>query len=188
MIWRCCYVMVSMCKVWPLIRCWGRTWPEPGRRGVGLKDQAFQRLGIMMTPISDLIGSGSKMISMAQVPIRRVADYAGADADMTFRLVEPIQEELRKHGLLDMYQRIELPLIPVLMQMELYGVALDAQFLQEFNVRLEEQLEALVEAIYASVGHRFNVNSTKQLADVLFGELKLPSGRRPRLAIPLARM
>ncbi len=153
---------------------------EPGRRGVGLKDQAFQRLGIMMTPISDLIGTGSKMISMAQVPIRRVADYAGADADMTFRLVEPIQEELRKHGLLDMYQRIELPLIPVLMQMELYGIALDAQFLQEFNVRLEEQLEALVEAIYASVGHRFNVNSTKQLADVLFVELKVPSGKKTK--------
>jgi DNA polymerase-1 len=153
---------------------------EPGRRGVGLKDQAFQRLGIMMTPISDLIGSGSKMISMAQVPIRRAADYAGADADMTFRLVEPIQEELRKHGLLDMYQRIELPLIPVLMQMELYGVALDAQFLQEFNVRLEEQLEALVEEIYASVGHRFNINSTKQLADVLFVELKLPTGKKTK--------
>ena len=58
---------------------------DPGRRGLGLKDQVFQRLGHVMTPISQLIGTGSKAISMAQVPIRQVADYAGADADMTLR-------------------------------------------------------------------------------------------------------
>src|SRR5256885_17020991 len=68
---------------------------DPGRRGLGLKDQAFQRLGIVMTPISELIGTGSKMISMARVPIRIAADYAGADADITLRLVEPIHGELR---------------------------------------------------------------------------------------------
>ncbi|WP_162005320.1 DNA polymerase I [Dictyobacter vulcani] len=153
---------------------------EPGRRGVGLKDQAFQRLGIMMTPINELIGSGSKMISMSQVPIRKAADYAGADADMTLRLVEPIQEELQQHGLMDMYQRIELPLITVLMQMELYGVALDGTFLREFGQTLEEQLHTQEDAIYAAVGHRFNINSTKQLADVLFVELQLPTGKKTK--------
>ncbi|GCE27940.1 hypothetical protein KDA_34240 [Dictyobacter alpinus] len=153
---------------------------EPGRRGVGLKDQAFQRLGIMMTPISELIGSGSKMISMTQVPIRKAADYAGADADMTLRLVEPIQDELQQHGLMDMYQRIELPLINVLMQMELYGVALDEKFLRQFGQSLEEQLEAQEDAIYEAVGHRFNINSTKQLADVLFVELQLPTGKKTK--------
>ena len=71
---------------------------DPGRRGLGLKDQVFQRLGIVMTPISELIGSGSKMISMAQVPPRLAADYAGADADMTLRLVAPIRDELRRHS------------------------------------------------------------------------------------------
>lgn len=153
---------------------------EPGRRGVGLKDQAFQRLGIMMTPINELIGSGSKMISMSQVPIRKAADYAGADADMTLRLVKPIQEELQQHGLMDMYQRIELPLINVLMQMELYGVALDATFLREFGQTLEDQLHTQEDAIYAAVGHRFNINSTKQLADVLFVELQLPTGKKTK--------
>src|SRR5579859_1170287 len=92
---------------------------DPGRRGLGLKDQAFQRLGIVMTPISQLIGTGSKMISMAQVPIRLAADYAGADADMTLRLVEPIMEELRHNSLLELYNNIELPLLPVLLQMEM---------------------------------------------------------------------
>src|SRR5262249_18000336 len=64
---------------------------DPGRRGLGLKDQVFQRLGHVMTPISELIGSGSKMISMAQVSVRKAADYGGADADMTLRLDEPIR-------------------------------------------------------------------------------------------------
>src|SRR5579859_4098037 len=101
---------------------------DPGRRGLGLKDQAFQRLGIVMTPITQLIGTGSKAISMSQVPIRAAADYAGADADMTLRLVSVIKEDLRKHNLIDLYNSIELPLLPVLLQMEMYGVALDANF------------------------------------------------------------
>src|SRR5438270_10206071 len=116
---------------------------DPGRRGLGLKDQVFQRLGIVMTPISQLIGTGSKMISMAQVPIRLAADYAGADADMTLRLVEPIMEELRRHSLLELLYNIELPLLPVLMQMEIHGVALDSDFLRTLNERFGEQIATL---------------------------------------------
>ena len=151
---------------------------EPGRRGLGLKDQVFQRIGPVMTPITDLIGSGSKLISMAQVPVRKAADYAGADADMTLRLVDPVLNDLRKHNLIDLYTNIEQPLIPVLMQMEMYGIALDADFLRELSVRFDEQLRALEQSIYDAVGHRFNINSTKQLGEVLFTELKLPSGKK----------
>jgi DNA polymerase-1 len=153
---------------------------EPGRRGLGLKEQAFQRLGIVMTPISELIGTGSKMISMAQVPVRKAADYAGADADMTLRLVGPILNMLKQNGLMQVHDNIERPLIPVLMQMEQYGVALDAPFLREFGLRLNEQLQALEGAIYDSIGHRFNVNSNQQLAEVLFVELKLPTGKKTK--------
>ncbi len=153
---------------------------DPGRRGLGLKDQGFQRLGIVMTPISQLIGTGSKMISMAQVPIRLAADYAGADADMTLRLVEPIKSELRRHSLMNLYNSIELPLLPVLLKMEMYGVALDAAFLAELERTLAEQIRVLEHEIYDTVGHHFNINSTKQLGDILFGELKLPSGRKTK--------
>src|SRR6266480_3879253 len=153
---------------------------DPGRRGLGLKDQVFQRLGHVMTPISQLIGTGSKAISMAQVPIHQVADYAGADADMTLRLVEPIMEELRRHSLLDLLNNIELPLLPVLMQMEIYGVALDGEFLRNLNEQLAGHISVLENEIYDSVGHRFNINSTKQLGDILFGELKLPSGKKTK--------
>ncbi len=153
---------------------------DPGRRGLGLKDQVFQRLGHVMTPIAQLIGTGSKAISMAQVPIRQAADYAGADADMTLRLVEPIMEELRRHSLLGLHNNIELPLLPVLMQMEIYGVALDGDFLRNLNEQLGEQISVLEKAIYDAVGHQFNINSTKQLGDILFGELKLPSGKKTK--------
>ncbi|HLI68636.1 MAG TPA: DNA polymerase I, partial [Ktedonobacteraceae bacterium] len=153
---------------------------NPGRRGLGLKDQVFERLGHLMTPISELIGTGSKAITMDRVPIRLAADYAGADADMTLRLVAPLKEELRKHNLLNLYYRIELPLLPVLLQMEIYGVALDGDFLRELGEQLSEQLGVLEKEIYASVGHEFNINSTKQLGEILFGELKMPSGRKTK--------
>ncbi len=153
---------------------------DPGRRGLGLKEQVFQRLGYVMTPIAHLIGSGSKTISMAQVPINRVADYSGADADMTLRLVAPLQRELQRHGLLPLYERVELPLVEVLMQMELYGVALDADFLHSFGEQLSEQISALEQSIYNAVGRHFNINSTRQLSEVLFTELKLPAGRKTR--------
>ncbi len=152
---------------------------DPGRRGLGLKDQVFQRLGHVMTPIAQLIGTGSKAISMAQVPIRQAADYAGADADMTLRLVAPITADLQKYGLLDIFYHIEMPLLPVLMQMEIFGVALDGDFLRELDDRLTAQIGALEKAIYDSVGGmRFNINSTKQLGDILFEQLKLPTGKK----------
>src|SRR6266700_1693069 len=153
---------------------------DPGRRGLGLKAQVFQRLGHIMTNISELIGRGSKMISMSQVPIRLAADYAGADADMTLRLVEPIMLELRRHNLLELYNNVELPLLPVLMQMEQHGVALDIDFLHNLDGQLSEQISKLEKAIYDSVGHHFNVNSTKQLGDILFEELKLPRGKKTK--------
>lgn len=151
---------------------------DPGRRGLGLKDQVFQRLGHVMTNITELIGTGSKAISMAQVAIPLAADYAGADADMTLRLVASIAEDLRRYQLLDLFYNIEVPLLPVLMQMEIYGVALDGAFLRELDTRFTEQIHALEKEIYDSVGHQFNINSTRQLGDILFGELKLPSGKK----------
>ncbi|MGH2495679.1 MAG: DNA polymerase I [Ktedonobacteraceae bacterium] len=151
---------------------------DPGRRGLGLKDQVFQRLGHVMTEIAKLIGSGSKAISMAQVAIPLAADYAGADADMTLRLVASISEDLRRYNLLDLFYNIEMPLLPVLMQMEIYGVALDGDFLRQLDARFSEQIGALEKEIYGSVGHQFNINSTRQLGEILFGELKLPSGKK----------
>lgn len=147
---------------------------NPGRRGLGLKDQAFEHLGIVMTPITELIGTGSKQISMAQVPIRAAADYAGADADMTYRLVGVIEDKLKALQLYRLFSEVELPLIPVLVRMELAGILVDPEFLRRMSAELSEQIKVLEQSIYQSVGHEFNINSTKQLGEILFRELKLP--------------
>ncbi|HEY1391641.1 MAG TPA: DNA polymerase I [Ktedonobacterales bacterium] len=153
---------------------------NPGRRGLGLKEQAFENLGIIMTPIDELIGKGRNQITMAQVPVRLVADYAGADADMTLRLMRTLGPALDARGLRKLFDEIEAPLVPVLTRMELTGMLVDKDFLRRMGGELEEQCSALVQDIYDSVGHQFNVNSTRQLGDVLFGELKLPHGRKTK--------
>jgi DNA polymerase-1 len=153
---------------------------NPGRRGLGLKEQAFENLGIIMTPIDELIGKGRNQITMAQVPVRLAADYAGADADMTLRLMQTLGPALDARGLRQLFDEIEVPLVPVLTRMELTGMLVDKDFLRRMGGELEEQCSALVQDIYDSVGHQFNVNSTRQLGDVLFGELKLPHGRKTK--------
>jgi len=153
---------------------------NPGRRGLGLKELGFENLNLMMTPIVDLIGTGKKQISMAQVPIRTAADYAGADADVTLRLHERLLPQLAERNLQKLYDEVEVPLIPVLAQMELTGVLVDPEFLRRMGKELDEQLVALTADIYQAVGHEFNLNSPKQLGDILFKELKLPPGRRTK--------
>jgi DNA polymerase-1 len=153
---------------------------NPGRRGLGLKELAFENLNLIMTPITDLIGAGRKQLTMAQVPIRTAANYAGADADVTLRLHERLVSELAKQGLQKLYDEVEVPLIPVLIRMELTGILVDPEFLRRMGRELDEQLEALTKDIYSAVGHEFNLNSPKQLGDILFKELKLPPGRRTK--------
>jgi DNA polymerase-1 len=153
---------------------------DPGRRGLGLKDQALEVLGVVMTPITSLIGTGQKQISMVQVPVRAAAEYAGADADMTWRLMEPLAARLRQQSLWDLFTQIEMPLLPVLQRMERAGILIDLAVLERMAVQLDEQIAALEKGIYAAVGHEFNINSTKQLGDVLFVELKLPTGRKTK--------
>lgn len=153
---------------------------DPGRRGLGLKEQAFEILGIVMTPITELIGTGSKQITMAQVAPRVAANYAGADADMTWRLVEPLQQKLYELDLWRLFTEVEMPLVPVLMRMEEAGILVNPAVLHDMAGTLAEQIAALELAIYDAVGHQFNINSTKQLGEVLFGELKLPTGRKTK--------
>ena len=147
-------------------------------QSLGLKALAFNRLGVEMTPIRELIGSGAKQISMAQVEIEKAGDYACADADMTLSLAELLEAELRQQGLWKLFAEVEMPLVPILLDMERSGIALDTDLLRELSHRLGEQLLKLEADIYNSVGHQFNINSPQQLGAVLFEELGLPSGRK----------
>ena len=151
-----------------------------GEKALGLKPLAFSKLGMEMTPIEDLIGRGSKQISMAWVDIPRAADYACADADATNRLSTLLETELKEEGLWELFTDVEMPLLPVLLEMEANGVALDVARLRDMSWSMGEKLAILEGDIYGCVGHRLNINSTQQLSAVLYDELKLPGSKKTK--------
>jgi DNA polymerase-1 len=145
---------------------------------IGLKALAFSRLGVEMTPITELIGSGSKQLSMSQVDVEKAADYACADADMTGQLAELLGPELRQTELWRLFTEVEMPLVPVLVSMERNGIALDMELMRQMAQELGEQLLKIEAGIYNSAGHQFNINSPQQLGPVLFEELGLPTTKK----------
>lgn len=149
--------------------------PDGSRSKLGLKAQAFIRLGFEMTEITQLIGTGKNQITMDRVSIGQSAPYAAADADMTLRLVEPIRADLVTTGADKLFYDIEMPLIPVLVAMEEAGVLVDAEKLKEMSAELGQTLAELEQKIYQTCGYKFNINSTQQLSDALFKQLKLPT-------------
>ncbi len=146
---------------------------NPGARGLGLKNLAWKRLGIEMTPIEALIGKGKKQITMDRVPVEKVAPYACADVDMTLRLANLLQKELREKALWDLFAEVEMPLVPVIVEMQRAGVKLDVDFLAEMSRRLSERLAELQKEIEEQVGHPLNIRSTQQLSVALFDEMGL---------------
>jgi len=151
-----------------------------GEKSLSLKALAFSKLGIEMTPITTLIGSGAKQISMSMVEVNQAADYSCADADITGQLTELLSAGLHQQGLWQLFSQVEMPLVLVLVSMERNGVALDTELLRQMSHRLGEQLLKLEAEIYNSVGHHFNINSPQQLSSVLFEELKLPPTRKKK--------
>ena len=149
--------------------------PGASHGKLGLKTQAFIRLGIEMTEIAELIGRGKKQITMDLVSIERVAPYAAADADITLRLVEPVRRDLAEAGLERLFYEIEMPLVPVLADMEQTGMLVDIEVLRQMSAELGEMLENLRGRIFEIVGYEFNLNSTQQLSEALFEKLRLPT-------------
>jgi DNA polymerase I len=140
---------------------------------LGLKNQAWIRLGVQMTEIKELIGTGRNQKTMDEVELARVVPYACADADMTLRLANILKPELEKREQLGLFQDLEMPLLPVLTEMELTGIKVDVDWMEALSSELDERLTRLEEAIYQYAGVDFNVNSTQQLSDVLFETLGL---------------
>jgi DNA polymerase-1 len=146
---------------------------DPASRNLGLKDMADSLLGISMTHIEELIGRGKSQISMDQVPISTVAPYAAADAEVTLRLVPVLKKRMEEHNCTKIFDEIEMPLVPVLINMEQEGISLDTAFFSKFSRKMGEQLNRIEDEVHKQVGHPFNLNSTQQLSKVLFEDLKL---------------
>ena len=146
---------------------------DPATKHKGLKDLARHRLGAEMTDIDELIGRGKNQVSFAEVPIDVAAPYGAADADMTLRLVPPLQHELEEKGLTKLLD-LEMELLPVISDMERAGVRIDVDFFRHMSQDLAAALLKCEQTIYEIAGEPFNINSTQQLSDILFKKLQLP--------------
>jgi len=125
-------------------------------------------------PIETLIGEKKKdQLSMRDVSVDLVKDYAAEDADITLQLKNVLLPELKKNKLLKLFEEVEMPLIPVLASMETEGVAIDPKALQEFSLELDNEIEIIKEEIYKIAGLEFNIGSPKQLGEILFDKLKI---------------
>jgi len=149
-----------------------------------LDDLALHYFGLHKIPTTDLIGTGRHQVTMAEVPIERVAEYACEDADVTLRLKEVLERELESEGAQALFHDLELPLVPVLTAMERRGIRLDTRVLSELDVELRREMEAAeVDLRRLSGEPGLNVNSPKMLGAVLFEKLRIQDQagvKRPR--------
>ena len=146
---------------------------DPSSRKLGLKNLAAFRLGEEMTHIEELIGKGKKQVSMAEVAIESVANYAAADAETTLRLMTIEEKELERVNGRKILDKIDMPLSAVLAEMEMTGAKIDTAFFGGMSAELAARLGEIEKEIYAHAGKTFNINSPQQLSDVLFNHLRL---------------
>ena len=146
---------------------------NPAAKSYKLDALSIEFLNYNMVPIEDLIGKGKDQITMDLVPLDKISYYAAEDADIVFQLAEIFAPKLEENGQLNFFADIEMPLIDVLMKMENEGVYVDEDLLNEMSLNIGERLDLLVKEIYNIAEEEFNINSTQQLAKILFDDLKL---------------
>ena len=149
-----------------------------GEKALSLKPLAFNRLNVELQALTDLTGTGRKQITFDAVPVSDAAGYAATAAAVTLQLQRALAEDMERDHLTAYHDEHAMPLVPVLARMQTHGVAIDSGVLAELNEEIAGEIEIEERAAYEAVGHEFNINSPAQLGDLLFKELKLPSGRR----------
>jgi DNA polymerase-1 len=151
---------------------------NPNSRNLGLKNLAWTRLDLRMTNIEELIGKGKNQITMADVPVDQAAVYAAADAKAVLRLMPGLESELEQCNGRALFQDLEMPLVSVLADMEMTGIALDTDYLRNMSVEISKRLIEIERQVYQATGGPFNLNSPQQLSEALFTRLHLaaPAG------------
>jgi DNA polymerase-1 len=146
---------------------------DPASHKLGLKDMADDLLNVQMTHIEELIGRGKNQLSMADVPSEKAAPYAAADAEVTFQLHQALEPMLAERQSTRLMEEMEMPLLPILADMEQTGIGLDSAFLKSMSREMTERLAQIEVQVQQGVGYPFNLNSTQQLSTALFTTLKL---------------
>lgn len=143
------------------------------RHGMDYLAEAY--LNYQTIHIEELIGTGKRQRSMADVPAQDVCPYAAEDADVTLRLRNVFAPQLEAEGCTALFRDIEMPLMPVLAQMERNGVRIDTQGLEETSALYTRQMQQMEQEIHEMAGMQFNVSSPRQVGEVLFDQLHLSS-------------
>ena len=149
-----------------------------GEKALALKPLAFNRLNVELQALTDLTGTGRKQIPFDAVPVADAGAYAATAAAVTLQLQRALREDMARDGLAAYHDEHAMPLVPVLARMQTHGVAIDTSALADLNEEIAGEIEIEERAAYDAVGHEFNINSPSQLGDLLFKDLRLPSGRR----------
>ena len=151
--------------------------------GQGLDDLALAELRHEAIPITNLIGErgrGRKQKTMDQIPLEQITPYAAEDADLSLRLCEKLRPQLKTLGMAELADNVEMPLIEVLADMEWRGIRVDPAVLDEQKAKLKKRIVTLRDQVHEAAGEPFNIDSPRQLADVLFNRLKLPVHKRTK--------
>lgn len=157
---------------------------DPGRRQYSLDALAAQWLNIRTIPIESLIGKkGVNQKSFAEVSVDDAATYAGEDAVIPLQLMKLLLPILQERDLVTLFEKIEMPLITVLAEMEWYGILVDGKLLKELSLEYGEQLTKISNEVYALAGEEFNLNSPKQISEIFFNKLGLPKSKRTKTGL-----
>ena len=147
---------------------------NPSKRAHNLDQIALDFLDHKTITYEDVTGKGKKGINFAQVPLEKAGPYSCEDADITLMAYHVLKPMLEKLDLMELMEKVEMPLVPVLMKMEMTGICVDRDKLRNLSKSFEHQLEQLEISIYSVAGEEFNIRSSQQLGHIFFEKLKLP--------------
>lgn len=151
---------------------------NPTKRAFDLPDLSMEFLNREATSLKDVAGSGARAVPLAEIPTEKLGSYACECADRVRRLSPVLLDRMREDGSDDLFHKVEMPLVSVLASMERKGVLLDAGLLKRMSAELGELMALSEQKIHILAGEPFNINSPKQLQEILFVKLKLPRGRK----------
>jgi DNA polymerase-1 len=143
-----------------------------------LEDLALEHSGYKALREEDLCGRGAKAVPFAQIPAEDALNYAGERADLALQVSGTLRDLLRREDLERLYLDLELPLVPVLVAIERAGIRIDGPALAKQSTHVEQELAARSARIFELSGEEFNINSPKQLSEILFDKLQLPALKR----------
>lgn len=160
---------------------------NPASRSYKLETLSLEYLNYEMVSIEELIGKGKNQITMDEVPLEQAVFYAVEGSDVAFQLTNIFKNRLKEEGLFTYFQNIEMKLISVLLDMEFEGAFVDSELLENMSIDLEKKVDQLKDSIYRISGTEFNINSTQQLANILFDILELPQIKKRSTAEPVLK-